>query len=265
MNSLARPDRASLGTRRCAAFPLLCCVALGAFLQAADPELPSAETILDRYIEVTGGKAAYEAHKTEIITGKLEFAAAGVKGAILQYSAEPDKYYSSLDIDGIGKVEMGVIGGVAWEKSALIGARIKQGEERAQALREARMNAPFHWHDLYSKAETTGVETVNGEECYKVVLTPEGGKPETMFFEKKSGLMRKTTLVAASPMGEISADVIAGEYKDFGGLLVPSKITQKAAGQEFTTTIESIKVNDAIPADRFELPPEVKALLTRVK
>jgi hypothetical protein len=86
-----------------------------------------------------------------------------------------------------------------------------------------------------------------------------------MFFEKKSGLMRKTTLVAASPMGEISADVIAAEYKDFGGLLVPSKITQKAAGQEFTTTIESIKVNEAIPADRFELPPEVKALLTRVK
>jgi hypothetical protein len=238
---------------------------LAAPIRAADPELPSAETILDRYVEVTGGKAAYEARKSEIATGKLEFPAAGVRGAIVQYSVEPDKYYSSLDIEGIGKVEMGAIDGVAWEKSALMGARIKQGEEKAQALREARMNASYHWRELYGKAETTGVETVNGEECYKVVLTPRDGRPETMFFEKKSGLMRKTTLTAASPMGDVSADVTAAEYKDFGGVLVASKVTQKAAGQEFTTTIENIKVNEPIPAERFELPAEVKALLTIAK
>ncbi|MBV8841937.1 MAG: DUF620 domain-containing protein [Bryobacterales bacterium] len=232
-------------------------------IQAADPDLPSAESILDRYIEVTGGKAAYERHKSEIATGKLEFAAAGVKGAIVQYSAAPDKYYSSLDIDGIGKVEMGVVDGVAWEKSALLGARIKTGEERAQAIREARLNAPYHWRELYSKVETAGTDTVNGEDCYKVVLTPKEGRPETMYFEKKSGLMRKTTLIAASQMGDVSADVIAAEYKDFGGVLIPSKVTQKAAGQEFTTTIDAIKVNEEIPAARFDLPAEIKALLPK--
>ena len=247
------------------ALSIFCSAAFTISIRAAEPELPTAESVLDRYVEVTGGKAAYEKRKTEIATGKLEFPAAGVKGAIVQYSAEPDKYYSSLDLDGIGKVEMGVIDGVAWEKSALLGARIKQGDEKAQALREAHMNASYHWRDLYAKVETAGVETVNGEECYKVVLTPKEGKPETMFFEKKSGLMRKTTLTAASPMGDVSADVTAAEYKDFGGVLVASKVTQKAAGQEFTTTIENIKVNEPIPAERFELPAEVKALLTKAK
>jgi hypothetical protein len=243
----------------------LCCVPFALPLRAADSELPSAESVLDRYIQVTGGKAVYDARKTEIATGTLDFAAAGVKGNILQFSAAPDKYYAILDIEGIGKVEMGVLDGVAWEKSALLGPRIKSGEERSQALREARMNAPYHWRELYSKVETAGTDTVNGEECYKILLTPKEGKPETMYFEKNSGLMRKTTLTAASQMGDVSADIIAVEYKNFGGLMIPSKLTQKAAGQEFTTTIDRIRVNEEIPADRFELPAEVKVLLPKSK
>ena len=34
--------------------------------------LPKAETILDRYIEVTGGKAAYDKRTSEITTGTME-------------------------------------------------------------------------------------------------------------------------------------------------------------------------------------------------
>jgi hypothetical protein len=234
-------------------------------LHAADTDLPSAETILDRFIEVTGGKAAYGAHKSEIVTGRLEFAAAGVKGKIVQYSAEPDKYYSMLELDGIGKVEMGVADGVAWEMSALLGPRVKQGEERAQALREARLNAFYHWRDLYVKAETIGTGTVNGQECDKLVLIPREGKPETMYFERRTGLLRKTTLIAASPMGDVNADVIAVEYKDFGGLTVPSKVTQRAALQEFTTIIDDVKMNPDIAAERFELPAEIKAVLGQNK
>ncbi|HLH41961.1 MAG TPA: DUF620 domain-containing protein [Bryobacteraceae bacterium] len=244
---------------------LLLCGALSLVLspKAAGQALPAAETILDRFIEVTGGKAAYEQRKTEIVTGVVEFAAAGIKGSVVSYAEEPSQYYSSLDIPGVGKVEMGVAGGVAWERSALMGPRIKSGEERDQALREARMNAPYHWRELYSKAETTGVETVNGDECFKVLLTPKEGKPETMFFSKKSGLMRKTALVASSPMGDVPAEVFMDDYKDFGGLLSPAKTTQKAAGQEFTITIDSLKANEPIPPERFQMPEEIKALLKK--
>ena len=47
-------------------------------LAAAD-ELPKAETILDKYVEVTGGKAAYAKIHAEITTGSMEFAAMGLK------------------------------------------------------------------------------------------------------------------------------------------------------------------------------------------
>jgi zinc protease len=232
-------------------------------LVAADEPLPPAAMILDRYVEVTGGKAAYEMHKTEIETGTVQFVALGLKGTLSGYSAEPDKHYSTFDLEGVGKVEEGVSGGVAWENSPLSGPRIKSGEEKAQALREARFNAPAHWREIYTKAETTGVERVGEEDCYKVLLTPAQGNAVTMYFGKKSGLMKKTTVVAASQFGDLAAELIASEYREFGGVLAPAKMTQKAAGQELTITINDVKVNQEIPPDRFELPAEVKALLNQ--
>jgi zinc protease len=228
-------------------------------------ELPSPDSILDRFIEVTGGKAAYEARKTEVVKGTVEFAAMGLKGSMVTYYQEPGNYYMAMDLAGIGKVETGLIGGVAWENSVLQGARIKTGEEKAQALREAAMNGAFHWRDLFTKAETVGEETVEGEPCYKVVMTPAEGHPVSMYFEEKSGLMRRTSVVAASQLGDIPAESISTEYKRFDGILEPAKVTEKVAGQEFTITIDSATANQPIPPEKFALPEEVKALLAHQK
>lgn len=226
-------------------------------------DLPAPQTILDRFIEVTGGKAAYEARKTEIVRGTVEVAAVGLKGSVESYYQEPGKYYTSMDLAGVGKFESGLIDGVAWENSVLQGPRIKTGEEKAQAVREAAMNIPYRWHDLFAKAETVGEENVDGQPCYKVTMTPAQGNPVTMFFEEKSGLMIKTSVVAASQLGDIPSETISKEYKNFGGILEPSKITGKAAGQELAFTIESVQANQEIPPERFALPEGVKALLAR--
>ena len=237
---------------------------LGGFTAfAADDALPKAETILDRYIEVTGGKAAYEKRKTEIETGTLDFPAQGLKGTVSRYAAAPDRSYSLLDIDGVGKIEMGVSDGIAWEKSALLGPRVKSGVEKAQALRESVFNAQLLWRKIFVKAETAGVETIDGEECYKVVLTPSEGNPETTYYQKKSGLAVKMSMTAVNQMGEVPVEEIIADYKNFNGVLSPTTVTQKAAGQEFTVTIQSVKVNEEIPADRFEPPGEIRTLLNK--
>ncbi len=237
---------------------------LGAFVAfGADDALPKAETILDHYIEVTGGKAAYEKRKSEITTGTVEFAAQGLKGTLTHYAAAPDKSYSVIELDGIGKMEEGAINGIVWDKNPMLGPRIKSGEEKAQGLRGAMFNSHLNWRKAYTKAETVGVENVEGEDCYKVVLTPNEGKPETAYFSKKTGLEVKRTTTAVSPMGEMQVEAIASNYKDFDGILEPTKVVQKVAGQELVMTIQSIKVNPEIPADKFEPPAEIKALMNK--
>lgn len=229
----------------------------------AQTPLPSAESLLDRYAEVTGGKQAYENRKTEFARGTMAAVAQGLKGTVVRYADAGGNYYSSLEIPGIGTIEEGVRDGIAWERSALLGSRIKEGVERAQALREATLNSIYRWRELYPKVETTGIETVNGEECYRVVMTPAEGNPETLYLGRQSGLGVKITTVSATQMGDLPGEMLMSGYRDFGGITQPAKIVQKAAGQELVLTLETIQVNAPIPAGRFDFPADVKALLDK--
>jgi hypothetical protein len=240
----------------------LALAATAAFAQAL---LPAGEAVMERFVEVTGGRAAYEARKSEAVTGRVEFVGQGVTGTVTAYSA-PGLTYLSMDIEGVGKIEQGMVNGVAWERSAMMGARVKEGEELEQTRRDSQFNAPIRWKELYASAETKGVETVEGEECYKVVLTPKGsGKPETLYFSKASGFMVKRVQVAVSPLGEIPAEQILSDYKDFGGVKQPGKMVQKAAGQQIAIYTESVVANAEIPADKRALPPEIEKLLAKQK
>src|SRR6266581_5917096 len=124
-------------------------------LGAAEP-LPKAEAILDKYIEVTGGKAAYEKKRTEVSSAVMEFVGKGVKANMTSYHAEPNRSYMVVEIEGIGKMEEGSDGSVVWERSAMKGPRVKTGEERAVSLRAANIHHDSRWRDFFQKAECTG-------------------------------------------------------------------------------------------------------------
>ena len=232
-------------------------------LLAADESLPKAETILDHFVEVTGGKAAYEKRHNQVERGNLELTGKGIKGAITIYQSAPNKDLAIIEIEGIGKIESGSDGETTWEKSVLQGARIKQGQEKADSLRDATFNAPLYWRTLYDKAETAGTAAVDSHECYKVVLTPKEGKPITQYYDKQSGLLVKSTTVRTTPMGDIAAEVLLDDYRRDGGLISPHKIINRAAGQEFQVQIASVEVNADLPKDRFDLPDDIKALLKK--
>lgn len=229
----------------------------------ADDALPSIETVYNHFIAATGGRAAYEARRSLIEHATIDFAKQGLKGSLTIYEAAPDKYLALTELAGIGKIATGSNGEVAWENTALQGPRIKQGVERADALREGAFNSPLYWQKMYDKAETTGSEAVEGHDCYKVVLTPKEGKPMTEFFDKKSGLMIKTMATVTSQMGDVNAEILYDGYRKDGDVLAPHRMVNHAAQQEFVIEIESVEVNPDLPKDRFDLPPEVKALLNK--
>lgn len=229
---------------------------------AVAQEKPSAEKILDRYVEVTGGAPAYEKVKSETSAGTMEMKAQGIKGKFLSYSQSNGDTLMAVEIEGAGKIDQGVTGGVSWENSAMAGPRIKTGEEHSMAVRAASMDRDSRWRNYFSKAEVTGEETVDGVACYKLVLTPtEGSRTETRFYEKESGLLRRTTMVMPTQMGDLPVTATFSGYKEFGGLKRPTTNSTSMAGAEIVMTTSSIEYNKDIPADRFVLPPAVKALV----
>jgi hypothetical protein len=241
-------------------FPL----AAALVLCAADP-LPTGEAILEKYIAVTGGKAAYEKTRTQVSSAVMEFIGKGVKANMTMYHAEPNKSYLVTEIEGIGKMEEGSDGSVAWERSVLKGPRIKKGEERAVSLRGADIRHDIRWREYFTKVECTGIEPIDGKVCYRVVLTPKDGQPETRYYDKTTNLLVRTNMIMKTEMGEIPAEASVSDYRKVDGVLVPFLLKQKVLGQEFTVTVESIKNNIEIPSGRFALPEDVKALAASAK
>lgn len=232
---------------------------------AKEEKVPSAESILDRFVEVTGGRKAYEVRTSETVVAKMSLAAQGIEASLTTHTAMPNKQRVVTEFPGIGKIESGSDGQVYWEKSAIQGARIRKGDELPQARRQATMNAPLHWRTLYSKVETAGTETVDGKLCYVVTMTPSDGKPEVSCYDKESGLLVQVKLTVKTQMGEIPFVTRVADYREVEGVKVPHKLTQSVAGQQIDITIEKVVRNPKLDPDLFKLPDEIVALLEKEK
>lgn len=123
------------------------------------------------------------------------------------------------------------------------------------------MNASADWRELFPKVETVGIETIDGEQAYSVVMTAETGGTQTIHFSVSSGLALRTDLVAASQFGDLPMQQTLADYEEFGGVLLPTTMTQSIGGQTIRLTLDSVETNVEIPAGRFELPDAVKALI----
>ena len=240
-------------------------VAAAFWVAPAQEKLPKGEEILDRYIEVTGGRAAYEKHRSDIRTASMEFAGKGITAKLTIYRLAPNKSYTIMDIPGMGQVEEGCDGNVAWSNSAIQGPRVKEGEERSLTFLTTAFNGELRWRELFEKAEVVGAEDVGGQACYKVALASKEGLKQTRFYAKKSGLLVKISMVAKTQMGEVPADSTVADYKKVDGVLVAHKTSVSALGSEMVTTLESVKFNADIEGSRFQLPKEIQALLAKEK
>ncbi len=231
-------------------------------LLAAD--LPTAEAVFDKYIEATGGKAAYDKVNAISMSGTMELAGPGMKGGIVIVTARPDKMDMVLDLAGIGKFRSGAGGGTAWDDSPMQGPRILEGDELALRLRGAHLDAYVQWRENYGDVKVDGDETVEGKACWRLVAKPpKSTKTETMWFDKQTGLLVKTLNAVATPAGEMQAESFPSDYRDVSGLKVPFKIRQVVGPQEFSMILQDVKLNPDVPAGQFDPPAEVQALLTK--
>ncbi len=227
---------------------------------SADEPLPKAEEVLDKYVEATGGKAAYEKLKNSVAKGTMEVVGAGVKGKVVVYQEPPNKMRTEVELENLGKIIEGTDGKIVWEINPITGDRIVEGDEKAEKLLHSTFNGEIHWKDMYAKAECTGVEDVDGKPAYKIVLTPKegGGKPTTEYYDKASHLQVKSVAMSKTPMGEIEVATYPSDYKKVDGVLISHKATQKLLTQEVTITIGELKHNVDLPADTFKFPESLK-------
>ncbi len=246
-------------------------LALSAVVSSSSPllavadDLPSGESLIKRCIESEGGNNAIEQAQTAVMTGTVELLGHNLSGP-LQIFEQGNKSYTVIELPGIGKMEEGFNGEVAWESNVLQGPRVKDGEELEAAKRDSRISLLGDWKTFYRSAETIGAEDVNGKPAWKVKMIPiEGKGVENFFFDRATGLLVKMTQTLPTALGDIPVEMTMGDYREVDGIQTPFLLTQGAMGQNMALHIDKVTYNAKIPESRFDLPPDIKAILAKKK
>ena len=224
-------------------------------------DLPSAEEVMNRYVEVTGGEEAYEKIQNRVINGTFELPDQGIKGDVTIYTARPNLLYSVILIDALGKIERGSDGHTAWEKSDMTGPVIKSGQEKVNMLRDATFDRLVAWRDTFASAENTGTETVDGEVCDKLKMTPAEGHPQHLYFARGSGLLVRLDATVESQAGTLTVESYMSDYQVTDGIHLPRSIRVSVMGQERRLTNNTVEHNVELVDDLFKLPADVQALM----
>lgn len=224
---------------------------LAARLSAQQPALPTAEQVLDRYVAVTGGQAAYDRVMNRVIRGAYKVLGATV-ARNTEYVTRGGSYRNIITWPGgLGDAEQGLNDGIAWMKAGGKSEIVEAGPERALILRSAVLLSDGQWRAYYSSAKTTGVSDVAGKRCYKVEAELAAGGHQTLYYEVATGLLVRHS--------EEGAEVTAEEYAKVDGILVPRRFTMSAYGVPMSVEAE-VHFNQALPESTFALPPEVARL-----
>lgn len=226
---------------------------------ASAPALPPATTLVAKYAEAIGGPALLRAQ--QITTkGGLMMSGAGINATFEMLQLAPNRMQMVTTIPGVGAIQVGYDGTIAWSMDPMQGPRILAGKELDEIREEADPRAAVRSPELFTSVQTVADTTMGGDRCYLVKLTWKSGRETFDCYSPTTGLMVGSKSVQQTAMGAIPVATIYGDYKKFGDFMVPTKTTQSMMGQQQVMTISSVEVGTGAGVT-IVAPPEIKSLV----
>jgi hypothetical protein len=231
-------------------------VLAGSARGAAAQNLPPARQIVDRYVEAIGKGAASRQNFRRVVT---EMTTPSGTMTITTKSARPNKMVMSLEMPGMA-VRSGYDGSRGWSINPMTGPQLMEGKELEQFLRQADFDASFKLASHFPSMTTVDRSTVNGQPCHRVRMVSVSQDTVHACFDVATGLMSQMQAKQESQMGRMETTTSMLDYKEFGGVKIPTRIVTQMMGQEITATVKSVSTDPIAPAE-FEPPAEIKALI----
>lgn len=222
---------------------------------ASAPTPPTADAVLERYIEAAGGRPALEKLKSRQMKGKLEVTTLGVGGAMEVRSKAPNKQTSSIELAGFGAMREGYDGTVAWSEAPGIGVRVKSGGELARVERTMGFPRELTVKAAYERIENKGLAKVGGKDAWVLEATPKGGKADKLYFDKTTGLLVREESVVETGVGEMAFQIDFSDYRDVDGVKVPFSVKiPQPPEMGFAIRVETVKHNVEMKDSEFSKP-----------
>lgn len=227
-----------------------------AVAQVTSAQLPSAQTLVTKYVAAINGSAIMNA-KSIVTKGGMSMPAAGINASVVLTQAGANQMQMVTTIAGMGEILAGYDGTIAWSADPMQGARILTGKEMEQIRDEADRRTTVRDAQLFTSMTTVADTTMNGEKCYEVKFVWKSGRETFDCFSSATGLIVGSRSIQATAMGSIPVVTLFSDYKKFGDVTVAARTTMEMMGSQQILTIDSFELgNGAVITP----PPAIQAL-----
>jgi hypothetical protein len=225
---------------------------------APDPQLatPTAEAIIERYIESTGGRTAWEAVQSLRALGSIAFKGANISGRLAMFQTR-NGFRMSVDAGDSGSQVTIRRGEDAWSVRPDGTVQKVSGGALRKLLRDRTFNPLVEASSMFTSIVMGGIEDVNGSPAWKLTCVPSdaSGAVEHRFFDVATSLQVKVIEQDGGDAAAIPTEMYMSDYRDVGGVQVAFATTIGVGRSSVTITIEAMQINVSIPSCLFEPPP----------
>ncbi|MCS6951814.1 MAG: hypothetical protein RMK57_01935 [Bryobacterales bacterium] len=230
-------------------------VGLTGAAQTSEQKEPfTAEQIIEKSLEASGGREVHQRLTSMRMVGTFELPAVGATGKVELLAKAPDKRLSQVEVEGFGTLRQGFDGQVAWADNPMQGYVELSGEALAVARREAVFLGDLKWRELYPKVELKGKRKLGDREAYLIELTPREGKPVQRYYDAETFLLLRTDMEQPTAQGMTMVQTEFADYKEFEGRKVPFTIKQHIPEGELILRVTQIQHNVEIDDSVFRAP-----------
>jgi len=208
----------------------------------AAPELPSAESVVSRFVEAVGGRAALaglgglRAHATQ---GEGERAmslqVAWHAPASMRIDVHLERDGRTLDM--VQSVE----GSKAWTQRGDAPPSDLHGVRTAPALREAELLPAFVFSPAPEGLQTVATGHVGDRPAVVLEAAAADGITDRFTFDAETGLLLRRAYSIPTPLGPIPQEIDFSDWREVSGVKVPFVQVTRQPGESSTLTFDSFE------------------------
>jgi photosynthetic reaction center cytochrome c subunit len=245
--------------------------------------LPSADAILNKYIQASGGAerlaglTSFDARGTSVGFGgfggggDVEIVAKfpDKRSTIILFKAETGRGDQIRAYDGNTgwvRTPLNVVGEFQLGGGDLDGARfdaqLSFPGQIKQILTNLKSGAPTSITDLPAPSSQSSLEQNAASAQEHSVDVVQGTGPRgllvTLYFDKQTGLLLRELRYGASPIGRVPTQIDYADYRDVNGMKLPFRITYAWLDGRDSIVLREIKTNVPVDEAKFGKPAPLK-------
>lgn len=211
----------------------------------------TAEEVVENYISAMGGRAALS--KVNNIQMKMSMDMMGQAVDVDYIQAQGGKLLFTMNAQGMTMMKQ-VSDGTKAIAEQMGQKVVLEGEQLEAAKDMARMFPELTYKERGMKMELKGIESIDNQKAYELLMTTASGKTSTHYFSMENGFKIREISVQGEGQQTVTVTQDLADYKEVNGISFPHTLTTTGAAPfPMKMMVQEIQMNKDIDMSLFKV------------